>query len=466
VRRAPSVTRRLVIAIALPLVLFFALTVIVLDNVFREQAALALRQELEQQIVALVTDAQMDRTGHIEVPSLAPDSRLARAGSGQFALVRNQHGQILWHSPSMGEMTLDAGAGMEPGQSSFFYRQMSGGAQLAILSRGLQWEYSAGRTAELTFSVAEDTSAQQARLWQLRRRMVGGFSTLAALLLAALGWQLHRALEPVHRLEQEIGEVESGTRAALSSGYPRELAGVADSLNTLLSSERVRIARYRDSLGNLAHGLKTPLAVIRAALTGGGAVGTVGVAVDHEIDRITRIVDHQLQRAAGSGGASVGQVPVLVAPICADLRSAMLRVHGQKDLQIDLDIEPQAAFLGDTGDLIELLGNLLDNACKWCRSRVQLMVRIDGESPLARRLVLIVQDDGPGIAPQDRERVLGRGIRADEHAPGHGLGLAMVSDTVAQYGGELSIEAAESLGGARLNLRLPGRLGGPGTVVA
>jgi two-component system sensor histidine kinase PhoQ len=457
------VTRRLVIAIALPLVLFFALTVIVLDNVFREQATLALRQELEQQIVAFVTDAQMDRSGHIEVPSLAPDSRLARPGSGQFAWVRNQHGQILWHSPSMDAMALDGGAGLEPGQSSFLYRQMAGGAQLAILSRGLQWEYSAGRTAELTFSVAEDTSAQQARLWQLRRRMVGGFSTLAALLLAALGWQLHRALEPVHRLEQEIGEIESGTRAALSPGYPRELAGVADSLNTLLSSERVRIARYRDSLGNLAHGLKTPLAVIRAALSSGG---TVGAAVDHEIDRITRIVDHQLQRAAGTGGASVGQVPVLVAPICADLRSAMLRVHGQKDLQIDLDIESQAAFLGDTGDLIELLGNLLDNACKWCRSHVQLAARVDMDSPLARRLVLIIQDDGPGIAAQDRERVLGRGIRADEHAPGHGLGLAMVSDTVAQYGGELSIEAAELLGGARLNLRLPGRLGGPGSVVA
>jgi two-component system, OmpR family, sensor histidine kinase PhoQ len=463
VRRAPSVTRRLVIAIAVPLVLFFALTVAVLDNVFRQQAALALRQELEQQIVALVTDAQMDRAGHIEVPSLAPDSRLSRSGSGQFALVRNQHGQMLWHSPSMDDVTLDAGPGMEPGQSTFFYRQVLGGAQLAILSRGLQWEYSAGRSADLTFSVAEDTSAQQARLWQLRRRMVGGFSMLATLLLAALGWQLHRALAPVRRLEQEIGEVESGTRAALSAGYPRELDGVADSLNMLLSSERARIARYRDSLGNLAHGLKTPLAVIRAALSGGGAVGA---AVDQEIDRITRIVDHQLQRAAGSGGASLGQVPVLVAPLCAELRSAMLRVHGQKDLQIDLEIEAQAAFLGDAGDLIELLGNLLDNACKWCRSRVQLLARIDAESPLARRLVLIVQDDGPGIAPQNRERVLGRGVRADEHAPGHGLGLAMVSDTVAQYGGELSIDVAELLGGARMNLRLPGRLGGPAAVVA
>jgi two-component system sensor histidine kinase PhoQ len=452
-----------VVAIAVPLVLFFALTVAVLDNVFREQAALALRQELEQQIVALVTDAQMDRAGRIEVPSLAPDSRLSRSGSGQYALVRNQHGVMLWHSPSMEDVSLDAGPGMDPGQSTFFYRQVIGGAQLAILSRGLQWEYAAGRSADLTFSVAENTSAQQARLWQLRRRMVGGFSTLAALLLAALGWQLHRALEPVRRLEQEIGEVECGTRAALSAGYPRELAGVAGNLNTLLSSERVRIARYRDSLGNLAHGLKTPLAVIRAALSGGGIIGT---AADQEIDRITRIVDHQLQRAASSGGASLGQAPVLVAPLCSELRSAMLRVHAQKDLQIDLEIEAQAAFLGDAGDLIELLGNLLDNACKWCRSRIQLIVRVDPESLLARRLVLIVQDDGPGIAPQDRERVLGRGVRADEHAPGHGLGLAMVSDTVAQYGGELAIGMSESLGGARLDLRLPGRLGGPAAVVA
>jgi len=131
-------------------------------------------------------------------------------------------------------------------------------------------------------------------------------------------------------------------------------------------------------------------------------------------------------------------------------------VYARKDLVIELAVAPATQFIGDRGDLTELLGNLLDNACKWCRTRVRFTTRIDETAGPRERLRLAVEDDGPGISAQDRARVLQRGVRADEKVPGHGLGLAMVHDTVDLYGGRLTIDASP-LGGARFTLRLPGR---------
>jgi two-component system sensor histidine kinase PhoQ len=249
-------------------------------------------------------------------------------------------------------------------------------------------------------------------------------------------------------MEREIHEVEEARRESLGGGYPRELAGVAGNLNALLIGERKRVARYRDTLGNLAHSLKTPLAVMRAE----GATGTVSA----EIDRMSGIIDHQLKRAAASGGALLGQAPVEVAHVAAELRATLLRVYASKDLVIELAVAPGAQFIGDRGDLTELLGNLLDNACKWCRSRVRFSATIDESAGSRERLCLVVEDDGPGISAHNRARVGQRGVRADEKVPGHGLGLAMVHDTVDLYGGRLTIEAS-ALGGARFTLRLPGR---------
>jgi two-component system sensor histidine kinase PhoQ len=212
------------------------------------------------------------------------------------------------------------------------------------------------------------------------------------------------------------------------------------------------VSRYRDTLGNLAHSLKTPLAVMRSSLPPAPAADVLG----GEIDRMSGIIEHQLKRAAASGGALLGAAPVELAPLAADLRAALLKVYAGKDLMIELAVAPAAQFIGDRADLTELLGNLLDNACKWCRGRVRLSAQGDPAAAAREKLRLVVEDDGPGISAADRERVLQRGERADEKVPGHGLGLAMVHDTLDLYGGSLMIDASP-LGGARFTLRLPGR---------
>jgi two-component system sensor histidine kinase PhoQ len=274
-------------------------------------------------------------------------------------------------------------------------------------------------------------------------------------LLAALAGLLRWVLSPVRRMEREIHEVEEGRSDALGSGYPRELSGVATNLNTLLIGERKRVARYRDTLGNLAHSLKTPLAVMRAALSSNNSVSEA--VLNPEIDRMSAIIEHQLKRAAASGGALLGQAPVDVAPIVAELRVALLKVYARKDLSIELVIAPVCQFIGDRGDLTELLGNVLDNACKWCTGVVRLTASVDGSFATRERLSIVVEDDGPGISAEDRIRIGQRGVRTDENVPGHGIGLSMVQDTVEMYGGALTIGESTALGGAAFALRLPGR---------
>ena len=456
-RAPPSVSRRLLIAVAVPLVLFFALTIWVLDTVFRQLQSVSLRELLSEQVVGLVTAIDLNREGGVEVNLLDPESRLDIPGSGLYAAVRDQNGKLLWSSPSLASTGLELGMRLPVGGVDFRYLRSSDGTPVAELSRGLQWDYAAGASKILVFTAADSTEQQRRQLWRFRQQMAGWFGALVLVLLATMAWMMRRALAPVRRLEREIAAVESGQSQGLGGDYPRELAGVTRGLNALLESERNRIARYRDTLGNLAHSLKTPLAVMRASLLGDELAPSPRPALQQQIDRMAQIVDHQLKRAVAGGGATLGQASVPLLPLLTELRATLLKVHARKDLRIDLDVPAGLGFVGDSGDIIELLGNVLDNACKWCRTRVTVAAQLDPARDPARRLAIVVEDDGSGIAPADRARVLERGVRADEQVPGHGLGLAMARETVALYGGQLFIDGSPALGGARLELRLPGR---------
>jgi two-component system sensor histidine kinase PhoQ len=457
-RGPPSVSRRLLIAVALPLLLFFVLTASAIDYVFRQQSTAALRDRLEEQLVALITAVDVDFEGKLVVNLLDPESRLDVPGSGQYAALRDENGKLLWSSPSLAGTDLVLGSKLPVGGVDFRYELARDGSTVAALSRGLQWAYGAGLSKKLVFMAADSTAPQVRELWRFRRRMAGWFGALDLVLLATMAWMMRRALAPVRRLEQEIAALEGGGASQLGAGYPRELAGVTTGLNALLESERNRIVRYRDTLGNLAHSLKTPLAVIRASLGSAESSERRSEAtIQLEIDRIAQIVEQQLKRAAAGGGATLGQAAAPVLALLTDLRAALMKVHASKDLHLEIDAPAELGFLGDSGDIFEVLGNVVDNACKWCRSRVLVSARLDPDRALPRRLSIVVEDDGPGIPEELRTRVIERGVRADEHVPGHGLGLAMVRETVALYGGQLVIGASEALGGARVELRLPGR---------
>lgn len=454
-RESSSVSRRLLFSVAVPLALFCILTVVLLDSIFRGLNAQALRDRLDEQLIAVLASAEVSPEGRVELSLPDPESRLVTPNSGYYAWIRQHSGAELWRSPSSGTLALDAKEVAGVGSTVYRMQRLADGSEVAVLSRGLSWEVAEGDNRDLEFSVAESTRPYQQQLYRFRRQMTGWFLLLALALLGTLAWRMRRALEPVRRLAREIGAVERGEQEKLSDHFPRELEGVTRNLNALLKAERERIARYRDTLGNLAHSLKTPLAVIRATAAHDSAESRR--TIEGEIERMNQIVEHQLKRAAMSGSMTLGSEVVLVAQLVAELRAALLKVHASRDLSIEVAIEKNAGFSGDRGDLMELLGNLLDNACKWCRSRVRVSATLRGDAPLGERLCISVEDDGAGIATEDRARVVERGVRADEHQPGHGLGLAMVRDTTLLYGGRFEIAASTELGGARVVLYLPGR---------
>jgi two-component system, OmpR family, sensor histidine kinase PhoQ len=446
----PSLSRRLLLSVSIPLALFGGVIMLVLDIGFRAQTDRSLQEVLDRQMVALIAAAEPQPDGGYAPAPHTLDPRMETPRSGLYGQIRSQGHE--WRSPSTAGVTSDFGGLLSGGQRNRSYATF-GTDPVAIESRSIQFEDDPNGSRALTFSVAASLAPYQEQLWRFRRELGGWFLGLMLLLLLTLATLLqHWVLGPVRRMEREIHEVEEGRSETLGSGYPRELSGVATNLNALLVGERKRVARYRDTLGNLAHSLKTPLAVMRASLPAQFAGGTVST----EIDRMSGIIEHQLKRAAASGGALLGQAPVDVAQVAGELRSALLRVFAHKDLVIELIVAPGTQFIGDRGDLTELLGNLLDNACKWCRSRVRFTAAGDEQAAPRQRLSLTIEDDGPGISAQNRARVLERGVRADESVPGHGLGLSMVHNTVDLYGGRLAIDASP-LGGARLSLWLPGR---------
>lgn len=438
----------------MPLALFFGVMMFVLDTGFRTMSERTLHETLDSEMVALVAAAEAQPGGGYAPPAHDMDPRLARPRSGLFAQIRSIKHQ--WRSPSAAGTSIDFGPLLSQGERSYSDAEF-GHDRVAMESRGLQFEDDAQNTRSLTFSVGVSLTPYEEELWRFRQKMLGSFTGLMLLLLLVLAALLRWVLAPVRRLEREIHEVEEGRSEVLGDGYPRELSGVARNLNALLVGERKRVARYRDTLGNLAHSLKTPLAVMQTTLSkDSGAPAPSAATFGAEIDRMKDIIAHQLKRAAASGGALLGQAPVDVTQVAVDLRAALLKVYASKDLSIELVVERESQFIGDRGDFTELLGNLVDNACKWCRSQVRVTVAIDPRAGSRERLSLAVEDDGPGISEDNRPRVLERGVRADESVPGHGLGLAMVHDTVDLYGGTLDIDASP-LGGARFSLRLPGR---------
>jgi two-component system sensor histidine kinase PhoQ len=450
-----SLSRRLLLSLIVPLVAFFGVTMVVLDASFRDVAQRSLRDSLDAQIVALIAAAEQQPDGSFEPQAQSPglETRLSTPGSGLYAEIQStETGDVPWRSASAAGTFIDFGAPVAAGEKRYFAAEAQG-AELEIASRGISFEDEAHVRRNLTFSVATNLDRYDEQLWRFRRELFGGFFVLTLVLLATLGFVVRWVLSPVRRLEKEINAVEEGTRESLGGGYPRELSGVATNLNTLLIGERNRLVRYRDSLGNLAHGLKTPLAIMRTTMH--GTSPEQSRLLGGEIDRMTAIIEHQLKRAA-SGGALLGQAPLEIEPLLVDLRVAMLQVYSRKDLSILLSVQPNALFVGDRGDVTELLGNLMDNACKWCKERVRVEVTLDLTAEPRQRLHIAIEDDGPGISETDRARVLERGVRADEKVPGHGLGLSMVRETVDLYGGRLAIERS-MLGGARISLALPGR---------
>jgi two-component system sensor histidine kinase PhoQ len=433
---------------------FLGATGLALDQAFQDSAEAVLRDRLHGYAEPLKHAVELDHLDSLDTLPHALNDRFSQPGSGLYAtVVREKGGKREWLSDSA--KGLDIPWPPLPGYwtARLDPVQLANGTQLYVLSMRAEYEAprSRGGPSVHVVQVAETLDDKESdyylRMSQVRRDLWQWFGWAAVLLLGLQVVILRRCFAPLRRVAADIRRIEAGRAERLTGTYPAELHGLTVNLNALLDQAESHLARYRDALGNLAHSLKTPLAVLRGALDDPAPDEAARLEAREQIERMNRIVEYQLKRAAASGRSHLAQ-PVSVADKARQLVGALGKVYADKGVACWVEIEPGLVFRGDEGDLLEMLGNLADNAYKWAKGRVTLSAGRAADGGLEIR----VEDDGPGIPPEVAERLVQRGERADPSVPGHGLGLAIVNSIARAYGGRLSLERS-ALGGAAITVR-------------
>ena len=299
----------------------------------------------------------------------------------------------------------------------------------------------------IVIMAAADRRPASRSVLQFALAAIGALLLLTGGLIAAIYAQVRVGLRPLFDLRESVASVREGRSDRVQGPFPSEIQPLATELNSLITHNRNVVERAQTHVGNLAHGLKTPLAVLRHEAELSGPVAND--VVKRQTDAMAKQVDHHLRRArAAARGQSIG-LSSDIDPVLDGLIRTLPRIYRDKDLQIDLQGETGLKFRGDSRDLEDIAGNLLDNAAKWSNGAVQIT-----RHGHLDRVRLIIEDDGPGIAEDQRETALMRGARLDEQTPGSGLGLAIVGDLVTAYGGQLALSRSD-LGGLRIDLDLP-----------
>jgi two-component system sensor histidine kinase PhoQ len=450
VRRMLSLQARQLLAASLGLVAFLGLTGYALDRAFAETAETALRQRLENYVWAYIERSELSRSGELILPDVPPDSRFTRVGSGLYAGVKAQG--FLWESGSALGRELPFDDELAPGETGFGPVETPAGPVYRY-SYGTVWEYGDGKEARFTLHVAEDTIALQRQIAVFRRSLWVYLGAAALLLLGLQILVMRWSLAPLRRVVADMEQIMDGRIERLPGDYPEELTLLTDGLNEMIDVGREQIGRTRNVLSDLAHSLKTPLAVMRSEIDSVQDDAQLRGTLKEQVGRMGEIVAYQLSRAATTGRQTFA-TPLALEPRAEEIVRSLEKVYAAKNILCEFDIDRSARFHGEEGDLMELLGNLLENAFKWARHRVLLTARAMTIAPQRRAGVLItVEDDGPGIPPDQVERLLQRGVRGDERVHGHGIGLAIVQDIVKAHRGELAVERSDELGGARFVIR-------------
>lgn len=448
-----SLAGRLIWLAAAWSILALILTGFLLTTSFRDSANRRLESSLQATDieVAAVTRVQGD---YVVTPPVQ-DARTLRAYSGKYWSVVEVDPQSGFHPLTRSQSLFDyglpapaSGPGMilaAPGEP-YFYDAIGPDSQplrIMAVARTLP-----NRTEPVIFLSALDRSEVDQDISNFAFLTWTALGVLGVGLIAAVLIQVRVGLRPLYELGDAVADVRRGKLQRLSGSYPSEIAPLAQELNALLDHNQEVVERQRTHVGNLAHALKTPLAVMLAEA--GSRQGQLADTVRKQAALMRAQVEHHLQRARAAARAQQTQQVTPVEDVLDELASLLERAFHYKDIEIDWRAEDGLAFRGERQDLQEMLGNLLENACKWGRSRI----RVDAAASGPGRLTIQVGDDGPGLPTDQHQAVLKRGTRLDEEAPGTGLGLSIVDDLVKSYGGKMDLGTAPQ-GGLLVTIELP-----------
>jgi two-component system sensor histidine kinase PhoQ len=454
-RRPLSLAARAAIATGFVLAGFLGLVGLTLSQANKERALTAMHDRLQNFAVAYITNTDVNRNGKLLPPNdTLPDPKFSQPGSGLYAVAVGDRG-FHWESSSAIGRDFSFLKLLEPGEDQFVGPIDTRMGRLYYYSYGVALDTEEKKSVRLTLTVAQTEAQFEGDNAVFRRTLVIWLSILGVMLIVLQLLLLRWSLTPLRKVASDMSRVEHGDSEQLDSQYPLELTGLTERINAFITNEREQRTRYRHTLADLAHSLKTPLAVIRSQLesaTGDEPSRRNGVLV--QVRRMDELVAYQLSRAATSGRQTFASA-VPVAGHAEDLVQSLEKVYAAKNVLCEFDIDDDAVFYGEQGDLLELMGNLLENAFKWAGHRVLLIVKTQPSSGRQRPgLRLSVEDDGPGIAEDKIDKVLQRGVRGDERVQGHGIGLSIVQDIVHAYQGELLVDRSPEFGGARFSVTL------------
>ena len=410
-----------------------------IDASMREMTAAELAQDADELFGALVVMPG----GTASLALLHFDPAFLQPSSGRYYQIVVD-GAIALRSPSLAGQSLPVTM-VARGERRVANIVSLNERQLILSASGYEFQ---GRPA--TIAVAADREPIEAELAEL----LGHYTQVSVALLAALVVLqiviVRLALAPLRRIRKDVGRLEQGAITQLGERVPAEVAPLVREVNRMLALVAHRLERSREALGNLAHALKAPVTVLTHMASDERIRQHPELAAQlaEQLQILSRRIDSELRRARVAGGRVPGPAIDLAAEIAA-LVETMRKLHGERKLAIDCRIDPEIRFRGDREDLLEMVGNLLDNACKWARSRVTVSAR-GGDG-----FLLAVDDDGPGCAPDDIAKLAQRGTRLDETVAGHGLGLAIAKGIALSYGAELRFGRSEELGGFRVAARFP-----------
>ena len=457
--RANSLALRLFLSATAWAVIILLITGVVLSSIYRQAVERAFDRRLSVYLRTLVADvASPEETGdkfpqslgeplfelplsgwYWQVTRLDPDKHDVRAS------------RSLWDAGLPHLQDRGVPAGLDGSRQGY----MSGpeDQRLRLVERNIDL----GDEGHYLVAVAGDAAEITDETRSFDQALVITFSILAAVLLLTTMFQVRFGLAPLKRITDSLAAIRSGSAEHLAGQFPEEIAPLARETNALIDANKEIVERARTHVGNLAHALKTPLSVMVNEAAARGPRDTFANKVLEQADIMRDQVARHLERARLAARLTVVGSITDVAPVVTALARTMAKIHHDRGVAIEVHADEKARFRGERPDLEEMVGNLVDNACKWASARVAIdVVRERPEPASATEVVrIVVDDDGRGLSPSEREQVAQRGRRLDETKPGSGLGLSIVVELADLYGGDLKLGTAP-LGGLRAELVLPG----------
>jgi len=446
--RTRSLASRLVIAAVLWIAAALAIGGLLISALFRDSVERNFDARLTVHVDSLIAVSRYDDSGRLMLSRTLPEPRFDLPYSGWYWQISDNRGVVLIRSRSLWDQTLALSMPAEPGSMRSVDVPGPEGALLRVRFVDVTLPEMMPGAPPLRFAVAADRSELKGELRPFNLALMWSLGALGLGIAAAVALQVRFGLQPLRRVRKALADIREGRTQRMEGEWPSEVQPLVRELDSLLEHNAAVLERARTHVGNLAHALKTPLAVLSNEAS--RRQGPRTDAIDRQVETMRRWIDHYLARARAAATGTVLGARTPVSPVIADLKRTLERIHSERAVEISVPAQEEpVAFRGERQDLEEMIGNLMDNACKYAASRVCVAAARSDD-----HLAVTIDDDGPGLPAAQHGEAMGRGRRLDQSSPGSGLGLSIVSDIAGLYGGKLRL-GESPMGGLRAVLTLP-----------